>query len=124
MISGLNRAARGRLLDTPCEDGPAVKVLIAWLDALLGIMDQYPPIKQPMRFGNKAFRDWHAAMLRESPELLAPLFSDDHKELVDEGIMTQIVAYASGSFGDLQRIDYGTGARFLLIYCCFACFNK
>ena len=30
------------------------------LDTLLAWVDEVPPVKQPMRFGNKAFRTWHA----------------------------------------------------------------
>ena len=30
------------------------------IDKMIAWVDEVPPVKQPMRFGNKAFRTWHA----------------------------------------------------------------
>lgn len=35
-----------------------VKPLYDWLEKLDKLLDEVPPIEQPMRFGNKAFKTW------------------------------------------------------------------
>jgi hypothetical protein len=52
----------------------------AVLDELSKYIDEIPPIAQPMRYGNKAYRTWHARVfsLLFSPSpllLLLPLLS-------------------------------------------------
>ena len=89
-----------------------------------------------MQFGNRAFRSWHARLVSKAPALLravldssdtfdAPLFSslvqpassssssitactisENAKEGADP---TELAPYLEGSFGDVTRIDYGTG---------------
>jgi len=88
--------------------------LIQGLNELLGELerwiDDFPPLAQPMRFGNKAFRQWHARLVERGEELLvaafrrAPAAADHAEELAAE-----LVYYLHGSFGDERRIDYGTG---------------
>ena len=40
-----------------------ISLLNSFLENLQVWIDEIPPIQQPMRFGNKAFRDFHARLL-------------------------------------------------------------
>ena len=46
---------------------------VAMLGQMEGWVDEIPPEQQAMRFGNRAFKDWHARMLAELPAMLAEL---------------------------------------------------
>ena len=47
-------------------------------------VDEIKPIEQPMRYGNKAFRIWHARLAREGPRLCRGLLPDDKAGAVVE----------------------------------------
>ena len=36
--------------------------IVVFLEDLDTLIDEVPPLKQPMRFGNKAFKTWHEQM--------------------------------------------------------------
>ena len=107
------------------SSSPAVAQFAAWIDTLQELVRATPPLKQPMRFGNKAFRAWHAALVETAiPAYLdgldslaaaaSPLSLEDRAELT---------AYLSGAFGNETRIDYGTGHEvFVLVF--FLCLVK
>ena len=80
-------------------------------------MAAIPPIQQAMRFGNKAFRTWHARLMEALPAFLASLLES---ELVAAGAAAELSAYLDESFGNQQRIDYGTGheLNFVLFLLC------
>eukprot|EP00960_Hanusia_phi_P068150 766772-Hanusia_phi.AAC.1 len=83
-------------------------------------VDEIPPIKQPMRYGNKAFRsdtgldyhgmtrclrrDWMDKVAEEVPKLVEEMLPDEIKAAAVEA-----TPYLLGSLGDKTRIDYGTG---------------
>ena len=37
----------------------AITTLLTMLQTLIAWVAEYPPLKQPMRFGNRAFCSWH-----------------------------------------------------------------
>jgi len=82
-----------------------------------GWVADIPPIQQAMRFGNKAFRSWHSRMMAALPAFLASLLGE---ELVAAGAASELSAYLDESFGNQQRIDYGTGheLNFVLFLLC------
>ena len=75
------------------------------MDRLYSLVDEVPPIKQPMRFGNKAFRDWHAKMTEESNVFLLDILSSTQQESAS----IELAPYIADMFGNTTRIDYGTG---------------
>jgi hypothetical protein len=38
---------------------PHLQPVREFIAGLARLLDEIPPIEQPMRYGNKAFRDWH-----------------------------------------------------------------
>ena len=51
--------------------GSKVMALSEMLDQLESWIDDFPPLQQPMRFGNKAFRSWCPANLRWIVDILS-----------------------------------------------------
>lgn len=97
---------------------PLVRKFELAMRDLNNLVDECPPIKQPMRFGNKAFRQWH--------ERLSQIVS---KFLEDEDVLPQdrrdaaveLTPYFMDLFGNVTRIDYGTGheLNFVIIFLIF-----
>jgi hypothetical protein len=87
---------------------------------LYNLVDEIPPIKQPMRFGNKAFRTWHTRLRVESMIFVEKILP---KEMIDSGVGIEIAEYLFISFGNETRIDYGTGHE-LSIAIFFLCLLK
>lgn len=89
---------------------PLVRSLAEVLGELDRWIDDFPPVQQPMRFGNKAFRQWHGRLVERAEGLLcdafmrAPAVADNASSLAAE-----LAHYLVTSFGDERRIDYGTG---------------
>ncbi len=69
-------------------------------------IDDFPPLKQPMRFGNKAFKQWHARMVERAPTMVDSLLPKAEREA---GATAELLPYLKTSFGDPTRIDFGTG---------------
>lgn len=67
----------------------------AFMSRLLDIVDEVPPIQQPMRFGNKAFRQWHSRLLVETGPFLTDLLSG----FECTGASIELAPYLDGAFG-------------------------
>jgi len=83
-----------------------IKRLTEALSTMESWLKEIPPIKQPMRFGNKAFRQWHARLVENAVAILKTIIG---KELSEAGAHEELVPYLTASFGNPTRIDYGTG---------------
>ena len=89
------------------------------LGTLSSWIDEIPAHEMGLsRFGNPGFRDWyHRVQERMNESLLSILPNEQHRE--------EAGAYLLASFGDMQRIDYGTGheANFICFLICLKEFN-
>lgn len=105
----------------------AVRRTLEMLEKLEQWVQDIPPVKQPSRFGNSAFRTWHSRLKDRALMLMGPIV-----EAVGEGeytrktgismetVIEEVAEYLKTSFGNETRIDYGSGheAHFLvLMYC-------
>lgn len=78
--------------------------LLSVLETLDTWVNEIPPVDQPQRFGNSAFRTWLKKVQEESTQLLSEMLpSKFHRALIE------LVPYFNDSFGNMTRIDYGTG---------------
>jgi serine/threonine-protein phosphatase 2A activator len=109
--------------DTP---SPAVAALVRALDELERLVDATPPLKREagaLRYGNPAYRDWHAAMSQRAERLLAPALPPALRRLAPRAAaaaLGELAPYWRDSFGNATRIDYGTGHEtcfVALLYC-------
>lgn len=55
----MNEVVRGKSLSSEIQISDRIKRLTALLDRLFEIVKECPPINQPQRFGNKAFKNWY-----------------------------------------------------------------
>ncbi|KAH8918311.1 Phosphotyrosyl phosphatase activator [Atractiella rhizophila] len=109
-LKELNDAVQGVSLKQS-EDEKKEGVTSATVNAVLDILDNIralaesiPPIPNlKSRFGNPAFRDFHAALVAKSPSLHAslPNFPSEYEP--------ELARYLTTSFGNEERIDYGSG---------------
>lgn len=102
-VRQLNDAARGcfTLMDTSIMRLDLLIHVHQLMDQLSALVDKVQPLQadQSQRFGNKAFRIWFDQMA-ELVSNASPEWGDTSQELE---------AYLIDSFGNKQRIDYGTG---------------
>lgn len=89
------------------ECSTVISLLNAYLEDLLVWVDEIPPIQQPMRFGNKAFRDFHARLLERTPPFVDSLLGIGSTDI--RTYNEELTSYLCDSFGNPLRIDYGTG---------------
>mmetsp|Transcript_25676 Transcript_25676/g.29369 ORF Transcript_25676/g.29369 Transcript_25676/m.29369 type:complete len:321 (+) Transcript_25676:62-1024(+) len=82
--------------------------VVDMLETLEKWIDEIPPLEQPMRFGNKAFKTWHARLVERDGDLLAKLLAPYGLE----NATTELKGYLEDSFGSPSRIDFGTGHEF------------
>ncbi|CAG2122642.1 unnamed protein product, partial [Medioppia subpectinata] len=77
--------------------------LVALLDTLSALVDEVKPLDDDknQRFGNKAFRIWFTRMETEVEEQLNQVLTAEE--------VAELKPYLLDSFGNQQRIDYGTG---------------
>ncbi|CAM9611375.1 unnamed protein product [Chrysoparadoxa australica] len=100
-----NQAVMGKTVnESEYKVSEAVKKISAMMGTMESWIDEYPPIQQPMRFGNKAFRSWHGRFVEEAPAMMRDLLPENLQEAA-----TELLPYLLQSFGNEQRIDYGTG---------------
>jgi len=117
-LSELADAAFGKKLSHDIQlSAPAVRLNAAFVEMGRWV-DEIPPIEQPMRFGNKAFKDWYARMCKYAPELIADLL--DGNSMAGTEAEAELTTYFIDSMGNSTRIDYGTGhelALFVFLKC-------
>ncbi|MES1920813.1 Serine/threonine-protein phosphatase 2A activator 2 [Bonamia ostreae] len=89
-------------------------ILMNVLNDLNNWIDEIPPMKMEMRYGNKSFRNWHQKLENEFDNLFSNFASKSH--------FLELKGYFNGSFGNPIRLDYGTGHEFcffLFLLCCY-----
>ncbi|XP_041098681.1 serine/threonine-protein phosphatase 2A activator isoform X1 [Polyodon spathula] len=114
-ILTLNEAVKGKKLTCDYKVSESIENLLALLNTLDRWIDETPPIDQPSRFGNKAFRLWYAKLDREAENLLRSVIPPALDAAVPE-----VALYLKEAVGNSTRIDYGTGheAAFAAFLCC------
>jgi serine/threonine-protein phosphatase 2A activator len=77
--------------------------MVALLDELLKWVDEIPPLQQPQRFGNQAFKTWYARLAERGASLLQTVPG------VPPPAVVELAPYLIEGFGNSTRIDYGSG---------------
>jgi len=114
-IEALNVSVKGKKLTDQLDISDNVGKLVDMLAKLSTFVDEVPPIEQPQRFGNKAFRSWYERLQSSADELLRDAIPEKAYPAVIE-----LKAYLIEAFGNGTRIDYGTGHElsFIMFLCC------
>ncbi|CEM10805.1 unnamed protein product [Vitrella brassicaformis CCMP3155] len=114
-VTEMGTAVRGYPIVKGMQFSERVAKVKHMLQTLRGWIDEFPPIQQPMRFGNKAFQQWHDRLIERVEDLLKEMLPAE-----SHGAIVELTPYLLDSFGNRTRIDYGTGheAAFLaFLYC-------
>ncbi|XP_033103371.1 serine/threonine-protein phosphatase 2A activator-like [Anneissia japonica] len=114
-IETLNNAVKGKKVSDDIEETPQCKKLLELLDTLSMWIDEIPPVDQPQRFGNKAYRTWLERLTVNSETLLKNIIEEK-----DWSSIIELQGYFNDGFGNSTRIDYGTGheMNFASFLCC------
>ncbi|XP_007443365.1 serine/threonine-protein phosphatase 2A activator [Python bivittatus] len=114
-ILTLNEGIKGKKLTCEYKVSEPIENLVTLLNTLDQWIDETPPVDQPSRFGNKAFRTWYAKVDQGAETLVAAVVLKQQAEAVPE-----VAVYLKESVGNSTRIDYGTGheAAFAAFLCC------
>ena len=110
-----NQAVEGRRVSEVASmltPGPLVVRLLAMLDQVQALLEAHPPQAQSQRFGNKAHRDFVAAVHAAAPALVRAVLPAE-----EAGYERELAPYLVGSLGNPTRLDYGTGHE--LSFCIF-----
>ncbi|XP_078083666.1 serine/threonine-protein phosphatase 2A activator [Mustelus asterias] len=111
----LNESVKGKKLTCDYKSSEPVQKLVFLLNTLDRWIDETPPVDQPSRFGNKAFRTWYSRLEKEAENLVSNVIPRELSAAVVEASV-----YLKESVGNPTRIDYGTGheAAFAAFLCC------
>jgi hypothetical protein len=93
----------------PCRPSQVIISLESFINETREWVAEFPPLQQPMRFGNKAYRQWHERLQQRIVSYLSQLLSSLNSDTPLLSHLTELSAYLSDSFGNERRIDYGTG---------------
>ena len=83
------------------------------------MVDETPPIQQPMRYGNKGYRNWLDKVITDSDKMLATISSAPGFEKA----IPELKVYWLESFGHYERLDYGTGHELTFVVFLFCLFK-
>ncbi|PIK57857.1 putative serine/threonine-protein phosphatase 2A activator-like [Apostichopus japonicus] len=67
----MNTTVKGKKLTDECNVSETCQKLITMIDTLDGWAEEIPPLQQPQRYGNQAFRTWHTK-LKEKGSVTTP----------------------------------------------------
>lgn len=95
--------------------------LYDWLEKIQAWLDDVPPVEQPMRFGNKAFRQWVDKIAAAIDADLMVIVEATKPDFVHKAeAIYELREYLLESFGSYERIDCGTGHELnfiIFLYC-------
>ncbi|XP_071397501.1 serine/threonine-protein phosphatase 2A activator isoform X2 [Centroberyx affinis] len=111
----LNEGVKGKKLTCEYPVSETVEKLLDLLGTLDRWINETPPVDQPSRFGNKAYRSWYAKLDQEAEALVSTVLPAEQQAAAPE-----IAVYLKEAVGNSTRIDYGTGheAAFAAFLCC------
>ncbi|KAK1883927.1 Serine/threonine-protein phosphatase 2A activator [Dissostichus eleginoides] len=112
-ILALNGAVKGKKLSCEYKVSETVQKLLDLLGTLDRWINETPPVDQPSRFGNKAYRTWYSILDQEAESLVFALLPEDTSAAAAE-----IAVYLKESVGNAVRIDYGTGVVCVCVCVC------
>ncbi|CAL8276351.1 unnamed protein product [Merluccius merluccius] len=114
-ILTLNEGVKGKKLTCEYTVSETVVKLLDLLATLDRWIDETPPVDQPSRFGNKAYKAWYSKLDQEAEALVTSVLPEHSATAAQE-----IAVYLKEAVGNSTRIDYGTGheAAFAAFLCC------
>ncbi|XP_048775727.2 serine/threonine-protein phosphatase 2A activator-like [Ostrea edulis] len=114
-ITAINEAVKGKKLTDIYHLSKTTENLLAMLEKISKWIDEIPPVDQPQRFGNKAFRDFFKRLKENAETLVMESIGDNFEACIPE-----VSTYLFEAVGNDTRIDYGSGHElaFAAFLCC------
>ncbi|XP_055680579.1 serine/threonine-protein phosphatase 2A activator [Lutzomyia longipalpis] len=114
-INSVSMSIQGKKISSEVPKTAGVDKVLGLFGKLNAWVEEIPPVDQPQRFGNSAYRTWHQRMRENAEEMLLEILPEAKK-----GAIVELLAYFVDSFGNSTRIDYGTGHElaFVFFLCC------
>lgn len=111
----VNEAVKSKKMTSQYTVSEVTQNVVNVLTKLDRLIDETPPIDQPQRFGNKAFRLWFDKAKQAADTLLREALPDIFHDAIVE-----LQVYLMEAVGNYTRIDYGTGHEmaFAMFLCC------
>ncbi|CAO3614601.1 unnamed protein product [Cunninghamella blakesleeana] len=100
----LNESVKQKKVSDIKDYSPQIDNMIKLLADLDAFINDYPPLHNPQRFGNKAFRQWLQRVKEEMNSLMEKYLPNTISNAIPE-----LNEYFIGGFGNETRIDYGSG---------------
>ncbi|XP_053672283.1 serine/threonine-protein phosphatase 2A activator [Anopheles nili] len=116
-ISSMSVALQGTRNSQNVTMPAVVEKLLKALERLEQLAIETPPVDQPARFGNVAYKSWFQKMQSESTQLINDALPESLQDATKE-----LLVYFVDCFGNPTRIDYGTGhelAFIMFLMCLF-----
>lgn len=117
-ISLTSAAIQGHQLNEEFTLSEPVQNVLDAINHLEKLAIETPPMDQPQRFGNMAYRTWHSKMVGDSIKLIETILPAELQDATKE-----LQVYFVDSFGNSTRIDYGTGHELNFIMFLMALFK-
>lgn len=114
-LMAMNDAVKGKKISGDYPISELIDKLLKILETMESWVEEFPPVDQPQRFGNKAFRDWFGKLKENAKQLIEDSLDEKYKKASEE-----LSVYLIESVGNETRIDYGTGHElsFAAFLCC------
>lgn len=117
-INSICMCIQGKSLTYKCQVSPVVQKLLVMLENLEKLAMESPPVEQPQRFGNIAFRTWYQKLKDSATPSLIEILPTGLHDAIPE-----LLPYLLDSFGNSTRIDYGTGHELSFVFFLMALFK-
>ena len=114
-LLALNEASQGQPTSAQSSPSAAIHGMVNIINTLDGWVDDIPPAKQALRYGNPAYRDWFDKIDDNANSLLLSVLPSELSKAAVE-----LKPMLLDGFGNKTRIDYGTGHETTfceLLYC-------
>ncbi|KAI9265920.1 hypothetical protein BY458DRAFT_513035 [Sporodiniella umbellata] len=103
-VALLNESVCQKKISDPCLVSTQIQNILEMLKVLESWLDDFPPLDNPQRFGNKAFRQWMEKLHQSSEKLMKEALPEYMHRAIPE-----LAEYLHNGFGNATRIDYGSG---------------
>ncbi|KAL1933586.1 hypothetical protein VTP01DRAFT_7676 [Rhizomucor pusillus] len=100
----LNTSVTQKKVSDACHVSEQTQKILDMLDTMDSWLAEFPPLENPQRFGNKAFRQWLNKVEQNAHALMQTALPPGMHPAIPE-----LTVYLVGGFGNGTRIDYGSG---------------
>ncbi|KAJ2376967.1 Serine/threonine-protein phosphatase 2A activator [Coemansia sp. RSA 2607] len=105
-VEQLSKSVEGRRMTDGHHVSQNTSAICSVLDHVESWIAAFPPdTSEASRFGNRSFRKWGSKLEQQAPRLIRDMLGEGFKQ----GVETELVPYLTAAFGNMTRIDYGSG---------------